>query len=84
MMKEREKNNNRKKEMMSRVDIKMMHSNELRELKKMIQEELNFRDDIGKEIQQTHNQPVSHHYKIEDSLFTKEEEERIRIYEEKN
>ena len=64
----------------------MMHSNELRELKKMIQEELNFRDDIGKEIQQTHNQPVSQNtdYKIEDSLFTKEEEERIRIYEEKN
>ena len=50
MMKEREKNNNRKKEMMSRVDIKLMHSNELRELKKMIQEELNFREDIGKEI----------------------------------
>ena len=38
MMKEREKNNNssRKKEMMTRIDIKMMHSNELRELKKMI------------------------------------------------
>ena len=42
----------------------------------MIQEELNFREDIGKEIQPNH--------KIEDSLFTKEEEERIRIYEEKN
>ena len=53
MIKEKEKNNNRKKEMMSRVDIKMMHSNELRELKKMIQEELNFRDDIGKEIETT-------------------------------
>ncbi len=60
------------------VELKNMHSNELRELKSMIQEELNFRDDIGKEIQQS----VSH--KIEDSLFTKEEEERIRIYEEKN
>ena len=70
----------------SKIDLKMMHSNELRELKKMIQEELNFRDDIGKEIQQTHNQPVSQNtdYKIEDSLFTKEEEERIRIYEERN
>ena len=63
---------------MDRIDLKNMHSNELRELKSMIQEELNFRDDIGKEIQQS----VSH--KIEDSLFTKEEEERIRIYEEKN
>ena len=28
----------------------MMHSIELRKLKSMIQEELNFRDDIGKEI----------------------------------
>ena len=43
------------------VELKNMHSNELRELKSMIQEELNFRDDIGKEIQQS----VSH--KIEDS-----------------
>ena len=61
---------------MTRIDVKMMHNNELRKLKKMIQEELNFREDIGKEIQSNH--------KIEDSLFTKEEEKRIRIYEEKN
>ena len=73
-----------KKMTMTRIDVKMMDSKELNHLKKMIQKELNFRDDIGKEIQQTHNQPVSHHYKIEDSLFTKEEEERIRIYEERN
>ena len=53
MMKEREKNNNRKKEMMTKIELKMMHSNDLRELKKMIQEELNFRDDIGKEIETT-------------------------------
>ena len=54
MMKEREKNNNnRKKKMMSKIDLKMMHRNDLRELKKMIQEELNFRDDIGKEIETT-------------------------------
>ena len=35
---------------LEKIDLKMMHSNDLRELKKMIQEELNFRDDIGKEI----------------------------------
>ncbi len=35
---------------LEKIDLKMMHSTELRELKKMIQEELNFRDDIGKEI----------------------------------
>ena len=35
---------------LEKIDLKMMHSIELRKLKKMIQEELNFRDDIGKEI----------------------------------
>ena len=35
---------------LEKIDLKMMHSIELRELKSMIQEELNFRDDIGKEI----------------------------------
>ena len=35
---------------LEKIDLKMMHSTELRELKSMIQEELNFRDDIGKDI----------------------------------
>ena len=35
---------------LEKIDLKMMHSIELRKLKSMIQEELNFRDDIGKEI----------------------------------
>ena len=35
---------------MDKIDLKNMHSTELRTLKTMIQEELNFRDDIGKEI----------------------------------
>ena len=35
---------------LEKIDLKMMHSIELRKLKKMIQEELNFRDDIGKDI----------------------------------
>ena len=57
MMKEREKNNNsnRKKEMMTKVELKNMHSNDLRNLKKRIQEELNFREDIGKEIENNNN-----------------------------
>ena len=38
------------KKTLEKIDLKMMHSIELRKLKKMIQEELNFRDDIGKEI----------------------------------
>ena len=38
------------KKTLEKIDLKMMHSIELRELKSMIQEELNFRDDIGKDI----------------------------------
>ena len=35
---------------MTRIDIKMMHSTELRELRSMIKEELDFRAEIGNEI----------------------------------
>ena len=77
--------NTKKKHSRSKQIVKTLQENDDGELYiEFTEEELNFRDDIGKEIQQTHNQPVSHHYKIEDSLFTKEEEERIRIYEERN
>ena len=38
------------KKTLEKIDLKMMHSIELRKLKSMIQEELNFRDDIGKDI----------------------------------
>ena len=38
------------KKTLEKIDLKMMHSIELRKLKSMKQEELNFRDDIGKEI----------------------------------
>ena len=35
---------------MTRIELKMMHSNELRELRDMVKKELDFRDDIGSEI----------------------------------
>ena len=35
---------------MTRIDIKMMHSTELRELRSMIRDELDFRAEVGKEI----------------------------------
>ena len=35
---------------MTRIDIKMMNSTELRELRSMIREELDFRAEVGKEI----------------------------------
>ena len=35
---------------MTRIDVKMMDSKELKSLKNMINDELNFRDSIGREI----------------------------------
>ena len=37
--------------MMTRIDVKKMHSRELRELRNMIREELDFRADVGTEIE---------------------------------
>ena len=36
--------------MIDRIELKNMHSKELRTLRRMIREELDFRDDIGSEI----------------------------------
>ncbi len=47
---------------MDRVDLKNMHSNELKELKSMIQEELNFRDDIGKEIKKERKRRINYEW----------------------
>ena len=38
--------------MMSRIDVKMMDSKELRELRTMIRKELDFRAEIGEELQE--------------------------------
>ena len=35
---------------MTKIDIKMMHSTELREIRSMIKQELDFRAEVGKEI----------------------------------
>ena len=35
---------------MTRIDVKMLNSKELKSLKNMINDELNFRDSIGREI----------------------------------
>ena len=45
---------------MDKIDLKMMHSTELRTLKEMIQEELNFRDDIGKDIKKERKRRTNH------------------------
>ena len=45
---------------MDRIDLKNMHSTELRTLKEMIQKELNFRDDIGKDIKKERKRRTNH------------------------
>ena len=45
---------------MDKIDLKMMHSTELRTLKKMIREELNLRDDIGKDIKKERKRRTNH------------------------
>ena len=46
------------KMMMSRIDVKMMESKELRELRMYIREELDFRADIGREIQENEDKKM--------------------------
>jgi len=41
---------------MTRIDIKMMHSTELREIRSMIRDELDFRADTEKEINERQEQ----------------------------
>ena len=38
---------------MNRVDIKMMDSKELRKIRQMIREELDFREDVGRDIEKS-------------------------------
>ena len=45
-------------EIMTRIDLKMMDSKELRETKNMIEDELNFRASIGKGIDELHDKNV--------------------------
>ena len=40
-----------REKMMTRIDLKMMDSKELRELRNMIRKELDFRADIGEELE---------------------------------
>tara|TARA_B100000749_G_scaffold226606_1_gene182234 strand:+ start:55 stop:228 length:174 start_codon:yes stop_codon:yes gene_type:complete len=53
----------------TRIDVKMMESKELRTLRNMIREELDFRADIGQEIQENEK-------KMKEEDETKENSER--------
>ena len=46
-----EEETHREREKMTRIDVKMMDSKELRELRTLIRKELDFRADIGQELE---------------------------------
>ena len=47
----------------TRVDIKGLHSKELRELRNMIREELDFRADVGREISERSERYIEESFK---------------------
>ena len=69
---------------MNRIDIKNMHSKELRELRNMIREELDFRADVGSEIANKEVWMSSTEWGEKVQELLKEERERAHAYIEDN
>ena len=65
---------------MNRIDIKNMHSKELRMIRSMIREELDFRDDIGSEIANREAWVSSTEWGEKVQGLLKEEEDRKRMH----
>ena len=66
---------------MTRIELKMMHSNELRELRKNIKKELDFREDIGSEIENKQAWLSADQWSERvQELREKEEEDRKRMH----
>ena len=69
---------------MNRIDIKNMHSKELRELRNMIREELDFRADVGSEIANREAWVSSTEWCEKVQELLKEERKRAHAYIEDN
>ena len=67
----------REKRTMTRIDVKMMSSKELRELRNMIREELDFRADVGQEIQENEKHKKVNREKEDENANTEENSERV-------
>ena len=65
---------------MNRIDIKMMHSNELRELRDMVKKELDFRADVGSEIKNKEKWLGANEWSKEVQKLREKEEERENQY----
>ena len=71
------KDRGREKRTMTRIDVKMMSSKELRELRNMIREELDFRADVGQEIQENEKHKKVNREKEDENANTEENSERV-------
>ena len=69
---------------MNRIDIKNMHSKELRTLRRMIREELDFRADVGSEIANKEAWMSSTEWGEKVQELLKEERKRAHAYIEDN
>ena len=65
---------------MTRIELKNMHSNELRALRDMVKKELDFRADIGSEIANKEAWLGADEWSKEVQELRKEERERIANY----
>ena len=68
--------------MIDRIKLKNMHSKELRTLRRMIREELDFRDDIGSEIANKEAWVSANEWgeKVQELLEKENKEERERMH----
>ena len=68
--------------MIDRIELKNMHSKELRTLRRMIREELDFRDDIGSEIENKEAWVSSTEWgeKVQQELLKEEQREKTYAY----
>ena len=67
--------------MITTLELKNMHSNELRELRDMVKKELDFRDDIGSEIENKEKWLGADQWSERvQELLEKEEEDRKRMH----
>ena len=65
---------------MTRIELKMLHSNELRELRNMIKEELDFRADVGSEIKNKEKWLGANDWSKEVQKLREKEEDRNRMH----
>ena len=61
---------------MTRIELKMLHSNELRALRDMVKKELDFRADVGSEIENKEKWLGADEWSKEVQKLRKEERER--------